>query len=657
MISGATRVSAGRASAKHVGSHLAKETGQVSTLLPGRGVSGTTIHAQVRLLAALASDLPSQEPLLHVHLDPAVGENRPEVLAAWWRAFETEFGLGRARYCAVQHAKAQDRRDTHEHRVYERRNDRGRVANVSHDYLRRQRITVEVCHQYGLACPPLAHAKAVVAELERRGRADLVEFVRAAGELDRNRRVAPITPRERMAETRTGITKREIGAAVLSAWQTSDSGASLAAALADRRLVLAQGDRGVAVVLDPSGTAHPLARLLGAASKATTGQRISAAAVHARLAGLSLPPAEQARLMAKRPAAPITKVPKAPQDAPKAPIPKVIPPTPPRPAPAAVEARPATRRAAARAAAYAAGRVAPPATAAEAEARLSRLLEAMAAATQQQNRPPRFAGRPRPVPPTSGTVRHRTPHTALDQAAPARPQTRAQAASREAQRQQIADTLQAGCVRGWDRLAGEIVSLRAQLHRGGQRQPKVTYTPLTEEAAWRRVLDVQLGAYLRRQRHLVANWEATDGWTAHLEEARQRRATLAATDALGGALAPLWRLMRIIRIVRLDRQIARAEGALASLQGERDRSTDHLRHHPRGRQLIEATMTNAPRLLAELAALRAAVAQMAPVAAQPAASRPAASGATHTGRPVGPTPDLRRRPDDDEPPPVPPRPR
>ncbi len=251
----------------------------------------------------------------HIALNPDpswTAVPRVEAERLWWEAFEHEFGLEGAAYLKVRHTK---HGRGHTHRVYDLTACRGAgLVSLSHDYARRQAISARVAHAVGAPCPPIAHPRRVIGILERRGHHAAARHVRDTWRAEERRSrgpespaapvaaeaapriVAPITPRERMQEARTGVRKGDVAAAVLAAWHASDTGAAFVAALRDRGLRIAEGDKAAApVVLDETGNAHALARLLRAESKRTGGARIDAAEVRARLAGVALAPVLVAR--------------------------------------------------------------------------------------------------------------------------------------------------------------------------------------------------------------------------------------------------------------------------------------------------------------------------------------------------------------------------
>ena len=284
MIAGATRGAGGPA----LGRHLAKASGNDAVVeLQGRGLIALGIRDQVAELTALGSHARTRTPLYHVHADPPADcPWTPAEREAYWRMFEAEFGVADRPFAAVLHRK--DGRD-HEHRVYLRIRADGTAIRLDHDHARREKLSRLFEFGRGDALVAGAHDRSVAAALEREGRRDAAAAMRASGVLERPRPRAPVRPRERAQQERTGVLLADVGAAVLAAWRASDTGPAFRAALAEHGLRLAHGDR-AAIVVDPSGNAHPVARLLGRESKAAGGVRIGSAEVRTRLAGLDLPP-------------------------------------------------------------------------------------------------------------------------------------------------------------------------------------------------------------------------------------------------------------------------------------------------------------------------------------------------------------------------------
>lgn len=282
MISGATRGKGGDALARH----LVKG----GTPIEPRHLGGEFLKDQLRGLVAGAAHGRTDRPVYHVHVDP-VGDRADEMRARYWELFEAEFGLSNQPMCGAVHG-SKDGRPDHEHRAYSLVRPDGSTIDLSFDFARREKIGRIIEHEFGQEFTPGKHNRAVHAALLKE-RPDVAEAMQAAGLGKIERPVAVTSPRERHQQERTKVGKADIQKAVWSAWQASDNGAALEAALADKGLRLAMGDK-VPVVVDMAGAVHPLARMVSAAAKAEGG-KVSAKTVQDRLKGLSLPTMDAAR--------------------------------------------------------------------------------------------------------------------------------------------------------------------------------------------------------------------------------------------------------------------------------------------------------------------------------------------------------------------------
>lgn len=318
MITGATRGSGGRRLANHLadvrGRNVRTETGST------RGLGSADLRGALRELDAGAAGGRTERHAYHLHMDPGPTEAwTDDTWREAWERLETEMGLEDAAFAEVRHVTWRDlgagedldrvraihgaetmrERDgghqvlmAHVHRVYDLCRDDGSVVDTAHDFARREKVARVLEFDHGFDLVAGRHNRAVAARLDVE-RPEVAAAIRSAGLCDRPRPVAPTTPRERAQAERTGIDPRDVAAAALSAWRASDDGASFRAALAGQGLRLARGDRAV-VLVDASGNVHALARVLGKASKAD-GDRIPALDVAARVAGLALQSATDAR--------------------------------------------------------------------------------------------------------------------------------------------------------------------------------------------------------------------------------------------------------------------------------------------------------------------------------------------------------------------------
>lgn len=281
MITGATR---GTGHGGALPRHLLKAENEV-TLIPARGLGSSSLADQVVELLAQSTGGRTDRPIYHVFCspDPAIADNAA-ARTRFWHLFEAEFDMAGQPYCGVEHRK--DGR-LHEHRVYGLVRPSGAVISLSWDYARREKCGRIVEFEFGMEAVPSKHARTVARRLRLDGRSDVADWLQASGTTTGERPVAHLTPRERLIGERTGIALDDVRRATLSAWHEGADGPAFREALRRRGLDLRQGRVGP-VIVDAGGTAHLVTRIVGAASRRFEGERILAATVKARLAGLDL---------------------------------------------------------------------------------------------------------------------------------------------------------------------------------------------------------------------------------------------------------------------------------------------------------------------------------------------------------------------------------
>ncbi|CAX26066.1 conserved protein of unknown function [Methylorubrum extorquens DM4] len=266
--------------------HLLKVENEEVLVLAPRGLGSRDLIGQVRELVALSLGGRTDRPVYHVHCDPdpEIADN-DGARRRFWHLFEEEFGLAGQPFCGAVHVKHARR---HEHRVYSLVRPNGSVVDVGFDFARRERCARIVECEYGMPRPtPSKHARAIVSALREAGRDDVAGWMGASGTTTAARPVARLSPQERLIEERTGVSLDDLRATTLAAWQESIDGPGFVEALRARGLDLREGRSGP-VVVDATGTAHLATRLIGAAARRADGERIPAAAVKERLAGLTL---------------------------------------------------------------------------------------------------------------------------------------------------------------------------------------------------------------------------------------------------------------------------------------------------------------------------------------------------------------------------------
>ncbi|WP_111472682.1 hypothetical protein [Roseicella frigidaeris] len=294
--------------ADHLSKDLDAGKRQVVTLLPG-GVSGDTLHAKLRRLAAMAAGIKSKAPLLHTIVSPSLEDAPLEAQEVFLDRVAESNGTQNQPRMRVRHdlIDSRGKRGIHLHEISLRRTDAGKVANIGNNFLIMERIAVEVARDFGLSCPAIAHPDKVHDWLVANGRTEAADWLLAnfprlpdppGAEPTRfgPRRKAKINRPQRQQQIRTGIQLADVERDVLAAWQASDSAEAFSAALLDRGLWLGQGGKTVQL-LDRTGATHDLARTLGAVSKASDLPRISAPDVRAKIAGLRLSSVNEVRAL------------------------------------------------------------------------------------------------------------------------------------------------------------------------------------------------------------------------------------------------------------------------------------------------------------------------------------------------------------------------
>ena len=287
MIAGATRGAGGAALARH----LLKTTAlQRVLVMPSRGLAAEDLKGQIAELVADAAHGRTDRPVHHIHVDPPPEATNPnEIISVFLRHYEAEFGLQDAQRCGVFHLK--DGRQ-HGHVIYSLVGENGRVADLRHEYARREKISRITEHECSLPFVRGKHNRAVHKALLSEGRVDVAAAMEAAGLLSGKRPVAHSTPRQRAQAERTAVPLDDVRNAAFAAWTTSDDARSFVAALDASGFDVAKGDRGLVLVDRAAGT-HSLTRVLAAAARAEGGDRITAAMIRKRIAGIRFPTVEE----------------------------------------------------------------------------------------------------------------------------------------------------------------------------------------------------------------------------------------------------------------------------------------------------------------------------------------------------------------------------
>jgi len=289
MIAGATRGGGGPALARHL---LSQKDGQQVLLMPSRGLAAEDLKGQIAEIVADAAHGRTDRPIHHLHVDPPSDASNPsEIIGVYLRNYEAEFGLRDHQRAGVFHFK-NDRQ--HAHVVYSLVGSTGYVTDLRHEYARREKVSRITEHECDLPLIKGRHNRAVAQALRAEGRADIADAMEAGGLLAGRPSIAHSTPRQRAQAERTAVPIDAIRSEALAAWKASDDAPSFAIALHAFGSTVVTGESGL-VLVDRAGGTHSLNRVLAAAARATGEDRITAAAVRRRLAGVHFQTVEEAK--------------------------------------------------------------------------------------------------------------------------------------------------------------------------------------------------------------------------------------------------------------------------------------------------------------------------------------------------------------------------
>ena len=113
MIAGATRGAGGPALARHL---LSVKDGQRMLVMPSRGLAAEDLRGQIAEIVADATHGRTDRPIHHIHVDPPPDAPNPsQIIGAFLRNYETEFGLRDHQRAGVFHMKGGRQ---HAHVVY-----------------------------------------------------------------------------------------------------------------------------------------------------------------------------------------------------------------------------------------------------------------------------------------------------------------------------------------------------------------------------------------------------------------------------------------------------------------------------------------------------------------------------------------------------------
>ena len=261
-----------------------------------RGLMAETVDGQVAELTELADASGHKAPLRHVHASPPPGASwGKQDWDDYWTLYERAMGLEGCAFSEAIHDKpGSDGRPPHRHRVYLALTERGTLVRIGHDYARQEAVSRITEHDTGAAFVKGAHNIRAATIVRILGRNDVADAMQAAGLLDGARARADLSPMDRAQQERTYVSKASVAASVAQAWAASDGGPAFAAALAEQGLRLARGDK-CPVIVDSTGNAHSLQRMLAMDARANGTEALQAGAIAARLDGVALPGVLDAR--------------------------------------------------------------------------------------------------------------------------------------------------------------------------------------------------------------------------------------------------------------------------------------------------------------------------------------------------------------------------
>ena len=254
-----------RGGAFNLADHLTSTTeNERVTVLGGRhlideyDVHSALLDMHIIHLGGLESGGRCRKHLHHVMINPSDDLNA-EQWADTWGLYEAEYGLQDQPYIEVEHHKEGR---THRHRVYHRIRENAPAIEFSQNYARNEYVCRVLEHKFGHDLTIGGHNRTVIDRLRKDGHDLVADWMRDGLADTIKRPIAARNHTEHQIEKRTGQNLAEIKALIREAWDTSDSGQSMEAALIDKGLILARGDRTDFVIVDATGQPHSMARQL-----------------------------------------------------------------------------------------------------------------------------------------------------------------------------------------------------------------------------------------------------------------------------------------------------------------------------------------------------------------------------------------------------------
>jgi len=256
------------------------------------------ITEQIAELTEEARASGHKSPLRHAYASPPPGAVWGD--AEWgkyWDLYEKAQGLEGCAYAEQIHDKGGDHdRPAHKHRVYLALTERGTLVRDGWSFAKQEAVSRIMEADTGAAFVKGAHNIRAATIATQLGRNDVATAMAAAGLLDGTRARAALSPRDRLIQERTQVSKADVARGTAAAWAASEGGASLTEALETHGLRLAWGDKkNVPVVLDRAGTVHGLAQMLRMAARETGTKAPKEQAIAVRLDGMAVPPVADVR--------------------------------------------------------------------------------------------------------------------------------------------------------------------------------------------------------------------------------------------------------------------------------------------------------------------------------------------------------------------------
>jgi len=243
-------------------------------------------------MALAARGARTQRPILHIHVDPSIGADNVDTIRHWLRLFEAEFGLEGQPRAGVLHRGKDGATRLHGHFVYSLVLPDHRVGDLRNSFRRREKISVITSYELGLPVPPVPRPRAIHKALLSEGRIDVAKWLGAHSDAIRAPvRISGLSPQQRHITERTRVDHQDLQVSLLSAWPSTNAH-DFRNTLLERGLGLAMGEK-VVVLVDHTGTPHPLARALRQSCRRHGLPAPSAAQVRTYLSTLKLPTLEQ----------------------------------------------------------------------------------------------------------------------------------------------------------------------------------------------------------------------------------------------------------------------------------------------------------------------------------------------------------------------------